>query len=87
MLAILEPVVDPITVASHRITDCGIRVSRKSAPLNAEEGIITPRLFSTSLVILIENLSDILRPFRSVDTGKTYKHDIHMVCGVGEPSV
>lgn len=87
MLAILEPVIDAITVAGHSVTDCGVWVTRESAPLNAKESIITPRLFSSSLVILTEYLSDVLRPLRSVDTGKAYKHDIHMVSGVGEPGV
>jgi hypothetical protein len=55
--------------------------------LDAEEGVITPWLFTSSLVILAEYLDDIIRPFRSIDTGEAYEHDIHMIGSVSKPGI
>lgn len=87
MLAVLKSVVDSVAVTSHRITDRSVWVSRERTPLDAEESIITPRLFASSLVILAEYLSNIVRPFGTIDAGEAYEHDIHMIGSISKPGV
>jgi hypothetical protein len=87
MLSVLEPVIHSVAVTGHRIAHGSIWVPRECASLDAEESIIAPWFVASSLIVLIEHLNNVVGPFRTVDAWKTYKHDIHVICGIREPGV
>lgn len=87
MLSILESVIHSVTVTGHRVAYGSIWVPRERTSLDAEESIIAPWFVAASLIVLIEHLSNVVRPFRTINAWKTYKHDIHVICGIRKPGV
>lgn len=68
------PIVQTVAVTSHRVPNCGVRISRERASSYSEINVILARVDASFIwVIPLKDLGGLLWPV-VINTWQTYKH-------------